>query len=108
MARTPKNFDGTALTARKFSELLPKVLDSIQSKFKDRPDLILASWPSIIGAKLAPMTQAIEFSDGILTIKVKNSSLYSLLETHEKSKLLAKMRSQFPNVLIKAINFRMG
>lgn len=108
MRRTPEYFDGTGLTSHKFSELLPKVLGSIQNRYKDRPDLILASWPSVVGPQFAGMTKAIEFSDGILTVKVNNSSSYSLLKTHEKSKLLAKMRSQFPNVLIRAIHFRMG
>ncbi len=108
MARIPKNYDGTKLTTQRFSELLPKVLDQIQTQFKDRPDLILAAWPSIIGGKLSHMTQATDFKDGILTVIVKNSSLYSLLMTHEKSKLMAKLRTQFPNVAIRAINFRMG
>lgn len=108
MARTPRNYDGTKLTTQRFNELLPKVLDQIQNQFKDRPDLILAAWPSIIGGKLSQMTHATDFKEGVLTVNVKNSSLYSLLQTHEKSKLLAKLRTQFPNVVIRAINFRMG
>jgi hypothetical protein len=108
MARTAKNYDGTASTNKLFKDLLPKELSSIQNQFKDRPDLVLASWPSIIGAIHAPMTEAHSFKEGILTVKVKNSSLYSLLKKHEESKLLAKLRSQFPNLLIRAINFRMG
>ena len=70
---------------------------------RERPDLILASWPEIIGSKLAPMTKAISFEAGILYIKVNISTLYSLLSQHERGRLLKCLRDRFPAVEFKNI-----
>jgi len=73
-----------------------------------RPDLILAAWPSIIGERLAPMTKTVSFVDGVLTIKVRNSSLLSLLAQHEKPRLLKELRKKFPSAAIRNIRFHIG
>ena len=106
--RTPKNYDGTGVTTRRVGEVLPAVLAQIGDSFKDRPDLILASWPEIIGPKLAPMTQAESFKEGVLVVKVKNSTLHSLLNQYEKGKMLASLRQKFPRVNIINVIFRIG
>jgi hypothetical protein len=106
--RTPKYYDGTELTARRMSELLPAVLSQIGKVYVQRPDLILAAWPDVIGPKLAPMTQAVSFIDGILVVKVKNSTLHSLLSQNDKPGILNVLRKKFPDVLIKTIYFRIG
>lgn len=106
--RTPKNYDGTQLTTHQFTDLLPAVLTQINKVYQDRPDLILASWPEIIGPQLAAMTQAISFSEGILTVKVKNSTLHSLLSRHDKPRILASLRRKFPQLYIHNILFRIG
>lgn len=106
--RIPRNYDGTGVTSRKITDFLPNVLQTVHKMHKDRPDLILAAWPRIIGAQLYPMTQALSFTDGILTVSVKNSTLYSLLNQHEKPKILRALRQQFPKVNIRTIIFRMS
>jgi hypothetical protein len=106
--RTPKNYDGTGITTRRVGEVLPAVLAKLGGAFKDRPDLILASWPEIIGPKLASMTHAESFKDGILIVKVKNSTLHSLLNQYEKSKVLASLRQKFPKVNIINVIFRIS
>jgi hypothetical protein len=106
--RLPKNYDGSGVTSRHLRDLMPGVLDKITESFSDRPDLILAAWPDIIGSHLAPMTQAISFNEGILVVKVKNSSLYSLLSTREKVRLIQALRVKFPKVFIKTILFKIG
>lgn len=108
MPRTPKNYDGTACTTKELSKLLTLALEKMGARFEKRPDLIIASWPELIGAKLAPMTRAVSFIDGVLTVKVKNSSLYSLLTQHEKPKLIKALQAKFPSVMIRNINFRVG
>ncbi|NDD57918.1 MAG: DUF721 domain-containing protein [Chlamydiae bacterium] len=107
-SRTPKYYDGTAKTTKELSQILPDALRKLGANFEQRPDLILAIWPELIGEKLAPMTQAVSFVEGILTVKVRNSSLYSLLSQHEKPKLVKALRSRFPSVIIRNINFRLG
>lgn len=106
--RTPKNYDGTAGTCKQMQDLLPKALCQIGEVYKERPDLIIAAWPELMGKSLAPMTQAISFVNGVLTVKVKNSTLYSLLSQHEKPKLLKSLREKFPNVIVNNIVFRIG
>ena len=65
-SRTPRQYDGTRITTHRMTDLLPVVLAKIGEVYQDRPDLILAIWPEIIGPKLASMTQAASFVDGIL------------------------------------------
>jgi Dna[CI] antecedent, DciA len=89
-------------------ELLPSVLGKIGSAYQERPDLVLAAWPEIIGPKLAPMTEALSFVEGVLTVKVRHSTLYSLLRQYERDKLLRQLREKFPGTAIKRIAFRMG
>lgn len=106
--RKSKGYDGTGLTSRRVSDLLPQMLSSLIETRNDRPDLVLAVWPEIIGEKLASMTQAVSFNDGFLVVKVRNSTLYSLLSQHEKPKILARLKAKFPKVRFKTIIFRVG
>lgn len=100
--------EGSDLTNKQMKDLLPKVLGKIGAIYRDRPDLILAAWPQIIGEKLALMTKAISFDNGILVVKVSNSTLYSLVSQHERRRLLKSLRDKFPSVEIKNIHFRIG
>lgn len=96
------------LTNKHLKDLLPKALGAIGALHRDRPDLVLAFWPQLIGEKLAPMTKALSFNEGVLHVKVSNSTLYSLLSQHERGRLLKGLRETFPNIEIKNIHFRMG
>ena len=96
------------LTNKQMRDLLPKMLGKIGGLQRDRPDLIVAAWPQVIGEKLAPMTQALSFDKGILWVRVNNSTLYSLLSQHERSRLLRALREKFISVEIKNICFRLG
>ncbi|PJD95653.1 MAG: hypothetical protein CK425_08095 [Parachlamydia sp.] len=106
--RTPKDYDGTEITTHQVGDVLLSVLSQIHDKYQEHPDLVLAAWPSVIGPKLAGMTQAVSFCDGIFVVKVKNSTLHSLLNQNDKPRILRSLREKFPKVLIKTIVFRMG
>lgn len=106
--RTPKYYDGTEVTSHHMNELLPKVLANIGQVYQNRADLILAAWPEVIGPQLAGMTQAISFIEGVLVVKVKNSTLHSLLNQNEKQRMVAVLRKKFPDTEIKTIAFRIG
>lgn len=99
---------GSRLTNKHLKEVLPKLLGGIGALHQDRPDLIIAAWPHLIGDKLAAMTQVISFEKGILFIRVSNSTLYSILAQNERARLLKNLRQRFPSVEIKNIHFRMG
>ena len=95
-------------TGKRLDELLPKVMKKIGQMHKVRPDLVVSIWPAVIGTRFASMTQAVSFEEGILTVKVKNSTLLSLLEAHEKPRLLNKFKEKFPQVTFRNIVFRIG
>ena len=106
--RTPRGYDGSGVTTHKISEVLPFVLKKVGMLHEQRTDLILASWPEIIGPKLASMTQALSFNSGVLVVKVKNSTLHSLLSQHDKPRIVASLKQKFPNVEIRNVVFRIG
>lgn len=106
--RTPKGYDGTRVTTHKMSDLLPAFLSQIGEVYKDRPDLILAAWPEVMGPRLAPMTKAVSYVDGVLVVKVKNSTLHSLLSQNDKPRILHSLRKKFPKADIRNIVFRIG
>lgn len=108
MIVTNKMNDPTVPQAKKIQHLLPKMLEEIGRAQKMRPDLILAAWPEVIGAKLASMTEAVSFHNAVLLVKVKNATLYSLLAQHEKFRLLKSLQEKFPKVEIRNIIFRIG
>ena len=108
LRRTPRCYNEVQPTGKNLSEILPEWLESISSRYHDRPDLVLLAWPEVIGEKFAPMTQAVSFIDGVLTVKVRNSSLYSLLVQHEKRKLQYQLQKRIPSVNIRNIIFRLG
>lgn len=108
LRRTPRGYDDVDPTGKELSQLLPEWLSAISARFQDKPDQVLLAWKEVIGEKLAPMTQAVSFIDGILTVKVRNSSLYSLLVQHEKGKLLEQLRKKVPSVDVRNITFRLG
>ncbi|MBF8262624.1 MAG: hypothetical protein HW387_289 [Parachlamydiales bacterium] len=108
MKRTPKNYDGILTPARSIKDLLPEMLVQIQKNNGETDRNILSAWPDVIGPNLAKMTQAVSFADGVLTVLVKSSTLYSLLCLHEKPHLLRKLQESFPKTQVRNILFRIG
>lgn len=106
--RTPRNYDGSAPTSHRVQDVLPTVLEKLGSVYESRPDLILASWPDVIGPRLATMTKAESFVDGVLTVKVNNSTLHSLLSQNDRPRIVKLLRQKFPKVTIRTVLFKMG
>ncbi len=98
----------TEPTSKPIGKLLPRILKDIGALQKDRPDLIVAAWAELIGERFAPMAKASSFEGGVLTVKVRNSSLLSLLVQHEKPRLLRALKEKFPSVAIRDIRFNIG
>ena len=96
----------TACTSKHIRDVLPGVMSGIGKVFKDRPDLIVNAWPEVVGSRLAPQTRAVSFVDGFLNVKVKNSTLLSLL-TQDKRRVVQSLRAKFPKTKIKSVVFRL-
>lgn len=106
-----KNMPGvsfTTPTSKSFRHLIPAFLRELASLHQERPDLVLAAWPALIGERFCSMTKAISFIDGCLTVQVRNSSLLNLLVQYEQKRLLQELRTQFPHVAIYHIRFVIG
>lgn len=106
--RTPKNYDGTKCTNHSLAGLLPSVLSQVKKLVEVDTQSIFSLWPQIVGEKLAPMTEVVSFVEGNLTVKVKNSTLLSLLMTHDKSRILKRLKEIYPKNTLKNVFFKMG
>jgi len=106
--RTPKNYDGNEPTGRQICELLPGILSKLTTKCDDKPHQILSAWPDIVGERIGKMSKAVSYNSGILRVHVKNSTLYSLLVEHEKTRLIATFKERFPKVRFLDIFFKIG
>jgi predicted nucleic acid-binding Zn ribbon protein len=96
------------VTNKLLKDLLPRALIRMQSAHNARIDLLRMGWAEALGERYAPMTRVVSFIYGTLTIHVNNSMLYSLLERHEKERLLQHLQKQFPGNKIQSLRFRMG
>jgi hypothetical protein len=92
-------------TSKKLSDLLPEAMKGIREKAGSPVEEILQYWPTLIGEKMAPMTEAVSFVEGVLTVKVKSSTLYSLLTLHERPRLLRALNQKFS---VRSLVFRVG
>lgn len=103
--RTPRNYSGTNNPAKKVSDLLPDIAGQIAKRAQLPDEAIFQFWNELMGEKMASMTKPVSFFEKTLTVKVKSSTLYSLLAVHEKARLLASLRKKFS---IRNIVFRVG
>ena len=103
--RTPKYYDGTNATSKQLKDLLPQALADIGRKTGNEAEAVYQMWMALLEEKMGPMTEPVSLIDGVLTIKVKSATLYSLLCQHEKARLLKRLQEKFP---IRNIYFRIG
>jgi len=87
------------------SDLLPDLLTQLGRKAGDPREEIFRFWFELMGEKMGPMTEPVSLADGVLTVKVKSSTLYSLLVTHERPRLLKRLQEKFS---IRNLIFRVG
>ncbi|MEI6242050.1 MAG: DUF721 domain-containing protein [Chlamydiota bacterium] len=106
--RTPRNYDGIASPTKEMNKLLPEVFKEIEGAYAKKGFLVVEAWPEIIGEKLARMTKVVSLKDGILTVSVKSSTLFSLLCQHEKERILQILQKRFSKEIVRKILFRMG
>jgi hypothetical protein len=103
--RTPRHFDGTQITGKMIGDILPKLLKEITTKTQDPREAVFQEWFLAIGEKMAPFTQPLSLNNWVLTVKVKSSTLYSLLSQHERLPLLRRLQKKFPIV---DLQFKIG
>lgn len=105
LGRTSRNFDGIVPPGKKIKDLLPELLGEISKKSDNPWQEIFQAWKALLGEQMASWTEPVSFIEGVLTVKVKNATLYSLLCQHEKPRLLKQLQKKFP---IRKLLFRVG
>lgn len=103
--RTSKRFDGVQNTGKRIDQMLPDLLKEIIVKGQEPREAVFQEWFAVIGPKMAPFTQPVSLEKGVLTVKVKSSTLYNLLCQHEKSSLLKQLQKKFS---IQDLLFKVG
>jgi uncharacterized secreted protein with C-terminal beta-propeller domain len=93
-------------TNNKIIDHLPNILSDIEKKYLNQPNKILDYWPEIVGDKISKLTKAYKFEKNTLYIKVRSSTLYSILSKYEKQKLLNLMQKKFSKQTISNIVFQ--
>ena len=108
MARIPRNYQGKLPTGRQIKDLLPDVMQRYEKVHQEKGHLLAEAWKSIVGEKIAHMTEIDTYEKGIVKIKVANSTLLSLFSTHEKERLTGALRKAFPSLTINYLHFFIG
>lgn len=104
-SRTPRNYSGIENPVKKMADLLPEYLTDLGIKLSDPREEIYRFWNELMGEKMAPLTEPVSLVDGVLTVKVKSSTLYSLLVAYERPRLLERLKEKFS---IRNVVFRVG
>jgi hypothetical protein len=107
--RTPFGYDGQNVTSHKLHDLLATMMHRLGPLYAFQPAVVLEMWPQIVGEKLASFTSATRYEDGFLYVKVKNSTLLSLLSNPvDKQKIQEAVKAAVPGIVLKNIVFRIG
>ncbi len=105
---TPKNYDGIKLTGKLACDMLPDVFKTIQKAFDAQPKNIFTVFLNSLDERMRPLVEPVFFAKGVLTVKVKNATLLSILSSQEKGRLVHNLRSSIPSIEIQDIVFQSG
>lgn len=97
MRRTPRSYSGTGRTNHELKDVLGSLLPEVERSVADRAPAVYEEWKRVVGDKMAPFTEPVSLVRGTLTVKVKGSTLYSVLMS-EKGRLLGELQRNFPHV----------
>lgn len=108
LQRTKRSYDGTESTLKPLGSVLPHALRKMEGLALSRNDQVLSDWPLVVGPQIAKMTSPVACKEGILRVKVANSSLYALLVTREEKRLLDILNQRHPYAKLNKIQFQLG
>lgn len=95
MSRTnPRFFSGIQITSHPLQHLLGKWLRAFDKRIQTSPEKAFFAWDSVVGPRIASLARPLSFEDGILIVKVQNSTLLSLLAGAERDQIANRLRKQ--------------
>jgi len=90
------------------SESLEKVMKQLGLQERLTESQILAAWKEIVGEWFSLHTCPDRLRDGILFVRVVQSSVQFELDRNWKPKIIQKLKARFPSTRIREIKFRIG
>jgi hypothetical protein len=107
--RTPLHYDGNRVTSHMLSEVAAAWLKRLGEKVRMNPQALCDAWSSVVGSPIADMTKAQRYDEGVLHVRVRNSTLLSLLcRPQDKKKLIDLLKAAVPGVRLVDLSFRLG
>ena len=106
--QNPKNYDGLEWTGRLAKNIVSNVFADIQKSFDANPQNVFAVFLGLLNEKIRPLVEPVFFSKGVLTVKVKNATLLSILSSQEKGHLVQNLGKLLPSAEIQNIVFQSG
>jgi len=94
--------------ARAVSNTLEKVMRQLGLAERLTEAQILAAWKDIVGEWFALHTHPERIRDGILYVRVVQSTVHYELDRNWKPKIIQKLKARFGPARIREIRFRVG
>lgn len=94
--RTPKNYKGSEVTTKSLGSLCKHFLQKCTKENFSTKEEVFKAWSDIMGERLGKLTQVVSLKNGLLTIKVQSSVLYSMLSAQDCSHIIAKLQEKIP------------
>lgn len=104
--RTPKNYNGVEPVAKNIGTLALNLVEDLGKKIDLPIENLVAIWKEAIGDKFFPLTKVVSLVEGVLTVKVKGATLFSLLSQYEKTRLLSVLQSKVSKDTVRKLVFR--
>jgi predicted nucleic acid-binding Zn ribbon protein len=95
-------------TAKPISESLGKLMSSLGLGERLRENEVRRAWKDVVGDFLATHSEPQALRNGVLIVRVLQSTVYFELERMWKREILAKLKQRFGARTVRDIKFRIG
>lgn len=95
-------------TYKPVSETLAKVMAGLGLKDRLREEEVLQAWGEIVGEFIAANSSPQSLKDGILYIRVLQSTVHFELDRIWKPQIIKKFKDRFGTRAVRDIKFRLG
>jgi predicted nucleic acid-binding Zn ribbon protein len=87
---------------------LAKLMNQLGLKERLGEEEVLAAWKDVVGEFIAQHAEPQRLKDGVLFVRVLQSTVHYELDRVWKPKILEKLRARFGRNMIREVRFRMG
>jgi predicted nucleic acid-binding Zn ribbon protein len=95
-------------TSQPIARLLPVLLGKLGLQERIREEEILSAWKEVVGDFLAQHATPAGLREGVLSVRVVQSTVQFELERMWRSRILQKLQARFGRSQVRDIRFRIG